>query len=311
MSLTHLRVASFVLAGASLVLVGASASADPLSKEACVDAHSRGQDARDTGKVSLARKLFLTCAQSSCPALVQNDCARFANDLTEQQPTITFAARDSNGNDLPDTTVYVDDILMVTRLDDGRPHDADPGRHVVKFQNNGNDLVMTIVLNTGEKGRAVIAKFPAATPDTAPASKIPAPTVTPTPTVLPIVPPHPATPATVHPLGAKLAIVAGGLAVVGGGVLTFVGKGRVPGDCSTSTHTCTAPPGDPDLDTAHKAVRLEDIGLTVGAVGAAALVGGFVWYFSGGHLEREEQPGVAAVPWISPTGGGISLSGRL
>ena len=35
------------------------ASADPISKDQCVDAHSRGQDARDAGKLSLARKLFL------------------------------------------------------------------------------------------------------------------------------------------------------------------------------------------------------------------------------------------------------------
>ena len=297
---------------ATLVLAGSVASADPISKEACVDAHSRGQDARDTGKVSLARKLFLTCAQTSCPALVQNDCAKFANELDQAQPTITFSARDTNGTDLPDTTVYVDDILIVTRLDDGRSHDTDPGRHVVKFQNNGRDQVMTVVLNSGEKGRAVTAKFPAAAlpePTARSGTSPVAPVTTQTPPPpLPVVPPKPV---TTHPTGAKLALLAGGVAVLGGGALYIVGAGKVPGDCSSSSKTCTVGPGDPELTTASHALRLENIGIAVGAVGAAALVGGAVWYFKGRHTEREEQPGFAAVPWVSPTSAGISFSGRL
>src|SRR6185436_4839284 len=112
----------------ALMLASAPAFADGPSKEVCVDSHSKGQDARDQGKISLARKLFLTCAQATCPALVQGDCARFTDDLTRLQPTISFVARDSNGADLPDTTVYVDEALLTTRLD-GQLHDLDPGKH--------------------------------------------------------------------------------------------------------------------------------------------------------------------------------------
>src|SRR5678815_1525665 len=112
----------------ALVCVPIVAVADP-SKEECVDAHSRGQDAREQGKISLARKLFLTCAQNGCPAAVQGDCSRFADDHTSMQPTVVFVARDGNGNDLPATTVYNDGALIVTTLD-GKPHDIDPGNHV-------------------------------------------------------------------------------------------------------------------------------------------------------------------------------------
>ena len=135
--------------------------AGDLSKEECLDAHSNGQDAKEQGKISLARKLFLTCAQSSCPSLVQGDCARFADDLSRMQPTISFAARDSAGADLPDTTVYIDDVLVVTRLDDGKPHDVDPGKHVMKFTNGGHDQVVTVVIGAGEKGRTVVGTFEA------------------------------------------------------------------------------------------------------------------------------------------------------
>ena len=84
---------------AVVLALSATASAGDLTKEACLDAHSKGQDAKEAGKLSLARKLFLTCAQSSCPSLVQGDCARFADDLSRLQPTVSFAARDSNGAD--------------------------------------------------------------------------------------------------------------------------------------------------------------------------------------------------------------------
>src|SRR5580698_9801949 len=106
----------------ALACIGSLARAGELSKEECLDAHSRGQDAKDQNKLSLARKLFLTCAQAACPTLVQNDCARFADDLSRLQPTVTFVARDTTGADLPDTSVYVDGALIVTRID-GAPHD--------------------------------------------------------------------------------------------------------------------------------------------------------------------------------------------
>ena len=133
----QLLIAFAIVASSSL------AYADTLSKEACVDAHSRGQDARDQGKITLARKLFLTCAQSGCPAAVQGDCARFADDLSNLQPTVNFVARDGNGNDLPNTSVYVDGMLVATSID-GRPVDIDPGNHTVKFSNAGKDEVVML-----------------------------------------------------------------------------------------------------------------------------------------------------------------------
>jgi hypothetical protein len=306
MSLSHLRVAilaTFVVAGA-----GQATLASPISKEACVDAHSRGQDARDAGKISLARKLFLSCAQSACPGLVQSDCAKFANELDQQQPTLTFSARDSNGNDLPDTTVYVDDMLVVTRLDDGLPHDADPGSHVVKFQNNGREQIMTIVLNSGEKARAVTARFPAPGEPAKPGGGN-SPTA-PTASGAPVAAHVQAEPKTIHPTSAKLAIVAGGVVLLAGTAMAIVGNSQIPSDCSASTHTCPAPPGDPQLSTASKALKLEDIGIAAGVVGVAAVVGGVVWYLTGSHTERE-PPGLAASPWLSPNSAGVLLSGHL
>ena len=71
----------------ALVLTASPAvRADEVSKEVCIDSHSRGQDAREQNKLTLAKKLFLTCAQPSCPALVQGELEFAAPPLaTERQ----------------------------------------------------------------------------------------------------------------------------------------------------------------------------------------------------------------------------------
>jgi hypothetical protein len=287
---------------AALAFAAPLASAGELGKEECLDAHSRGQDAKEQNKLSLARKLFLTCAQSSCPALVQGDCARFADDLSRLQPTVTFVARDSAGTDLPDTSVYVDGALVLTHLD-GAPHDIDPGSHAVKFQSGGKEHVLTVVVGTGEKGRTIVATFKAASsaaPDGATAgarvdNAVAVTAVTPTP--------H-----TAHPAGAK-ALIWGGVALtVGGAALGTVGVLKLPSNCSLSTHRCAAAPGDPSLAAASSDMRLTDIGWAVGAAGLAAIVGGTYWYLSHGKSVTEH---LAVTPWLPPSGGGLAVGGPL
>ncbi len=290
----------------ALLLASAPTFADGPSKEVCVDSHSRGQDARDQGKISLARKLFLTCAQSSCPTLVQGDCARFADDLTRMQPTIGFVARDSNGADLPDTTVYLDDALLKTRLD-GQMHDIDPGNHTVKFVHDGKEQVQTIVVAAGEKGRSVSATFAGPAPATPPAPTPAAPTVI----AEKPAPPPPPKPTTVHPRGAKVMMIVGAAAAVGGGALAVYGIGKVPSNCSIGSHECAAPPGDPVFSDAKSAMRLADIGFVAGGLGMVAVVGGTIWYFKGASTEYpDEHKDRVVTPWLGQGAGGVTLSGR-
>ncbi len=282
-----------VLAIALVIVTGsAPAFADELSKEGCIDAHSRGQDAKEQGKLSLARKLFLSCAQSTCPALVQGDCARFADDLTRMQPTLSFVARDAASADLPDTAVYIDGVLVVTRLDDGKAHDVDPGPHTIKFIHGSKDQTMTLVVGAGEKGRTVAATFgerviatPAAKPATVHLSR------------------------ATHPLGAKLVIGLGAAMALGGGGLGLVGMLRVPDNCSISSHQCAAPPGDPSFGEASAALRLSNLGFVVGAVGVVTVAGGLIWYLGGKHTSKETD--VVAAPWLTPEAAGFAVMGHL
>jgi hypothetical protein len=293
---THSRLARAATVVLGL-LVCAPAGAEP-SKEECVSAHSQGQDAKDAGKLSLARKLFMTCAQAACPAVVQNDCARFADDLARMQPSISFIARDAAGNDLPDTSVYVDGMLVVTRLDDGRPHDVDPGKHVVKFTNSSGEQEVTVVVGSGEKGRPVIANFKSGAAGTggghADASEPRKPKIKKT-----------------HPAGSRVVTILG--AVVGGAgtTLAVIGYLKVPGNCSITSHECAAPPGDEAFDKASSGVKIMDIGIAIGAIGIAATAGGLTWYITGAKTEKPDAARVGLKPWFSGSGGGIALTGKL
>jgi len=285
------------------VLATSSVAYADLTKEQCVDAHSRGQDAKEAGHLSLARKLFLQCAQSACPSIVQGDCARFADELNRLQPSVTLSARDGQGADLPDTTVYIDDVLVATRLDDGRPHDIDPGKHVFKFSNGGKDEIVTVVIGAGEQGRAVIATFGSAAAPVGPAAGG---------TTALHAQAAVAEPKMVHPFVPKLVMWGGaGLAVVGFAFGTFE-LTRIPSQCSLGDHVCLATPGDPVYNQAHSAVSNANIGWIVGGLGTAAFVGGLVWYIKTGHMVTPGETGpVSVTPWFSGDGGGLAVSGSL
>jgi hypothetical protein len=277
-------------------LVGRAAQAASPMKEECVDAHSKGQDARDGSQFTQAAKLFLVCAQPACPELVRNDCARFADELERLQPTVTFAARDGAQNDLLDTIVYVDGTLVASRLGDGRAHNVDPGRHEVRFLHAGKEVVVHVVVNQGEKGRPLIGTF--ATESTSGTGSGATPSG----------------PELRRP-GAPLALVGiGAAAAVIGGVVFGVGYLKIPSNCSLSTHQCAAPPGDSVFGKASTAVTMIDAGAVVGGVGLVALGGSLAWYFAQplrpvkAALTRPAAPGLAFAPWVGPQGAGLSLS---
>jgi hypothetical protein len=261
------------------------------SKEECLDAHSRGQDLRDAGHLTSARQAFLSCAQTSCPALIQGDCARFSEELDRLVPSVSFAARDPSGADLPDTAVYVDDQPVATRLADGKSYELDPGKHLVRFIHDGRDTTVTVVLTEGDKGRSVLATFADAASAAHAMPALPAPVVQ-----------------RRRPSGPLFVAGLGAAALVTGGVLTFVGLHRVPSDCSVSSRECVAPPGDPSFDQAHSGITLANYGLGAAIGGAAVLLGGTFWYFM--QPLRPSRELASVVPWVGDRAGGVGIHTR-
>jgi len=254
------RVIASAVASAFL-LVALPATAGP--REECLEAHSRAQDLREKGQLARARQTFLACAQSTCPSLVQADCAKSSDELGQLVPTVTFSARDSAAADLPNTTVYVDDALVTSRLDDGKTYELDPGKHVVRYVHDGKEMSLKVVLSQGEKGRLLVATFLSAT---SPSRREPELTE----------PPRAEGSRSAFPL--VLAGI-GGAALIGGSILAGVGASSIPSSCSLSTHACAAPPGDPAINDAASGTRLANAGIAIGIGGAVVLVGGLVWYF--------------------------------
>lgn len=299
--------ASITLSG---LLTASTAKAAPPTKEECVEAHGKGQDAREAGQLAQAGKLFVTCAQQSCPALVQSDCARFADEIARLQPSVTFVARDSAQNDLPETSVFVDGVLAASRLGDGKAHDIDPGKHEVRFSHAGKDVTLTVVINQGEKARGVVGVFPPAAGG--PVASPPPMATTPT-TATPSAP-EPAPVQMKRSSGPLVLVGIGAAAMVAGGVLIGVGLSKVPANCSLSTNECAAPPKDPALAQASSGVSLANLGGVVGGVGGAAFIGSLIWYFAQSPHAAARAASTASrtlTPWIGPQGAGLSFSGAL
>jgi hypothetical protein len=65
--------------------------------------------------------------------------------------------------------------------------------------------------------------------------------------------------------------------------------------------------GSSDINTGNTGRTLEGIGITVGAVGIAAVAGGIIWHF----VEPAGSPktGTTVTPVISPGYGGLAVGG--
>ncbi len=185
-------------------------------------------------------------------------------------PTVSFSARDASAADLPSTTVYVDDVLVASRLDDGRAYELDPGKHLVRYVHDGKETTLKVVLNQGEHGRLLVATFADRSPAAGAASRRDG------------APPEAAEAAASteprRPLFPLIVAGVGAAAAVTGGVLFAVGTSSVPAACSVATKECATTPNDPAIGRAESGVRLANTGIAVGISGAVVLVGGLVWY---------------------------------
>ena len=293
----RLRPRSAVLSSALIalaVMAGAPRAEAAPTKDECVEAHGRGQDLREEGRLTKARQVFLTCSQQSCPALVQSDCARYSEELGRLVPTVTLAARDTHAGDLSNTTAYIDEVMVATRLDEGKTYDVDPGKHTVRFVHDGKEVTMRVVVNQGEKGRNVIATFiDAGSPESLPSARS-----------SPDAPAGP--PQASRPIFPLVVAGAGTVALAAGIVLVVVGLGKVPSSCNNSTKECAAPPGDKAFDDARSGVTMANAGIGVGVVGGLIAVTGVIWYFA--QSPTTSRTGSRAAPWVGHGQGGMSFA---
>lgn len=118
-----------------------------------------------------------------------------------------------------------------------------------------------------------------------------------------------------HTAGPWVVVGIGAAAGIAGGVMIGVGQGAVSKSrdgCTVNgdgTLTCSSPKtsdGQDRKDLNTKGTNFTNLGLIVGGVGLAAIIGGLVWHF----VEPTGTKSAALVPVFAPGYGGVSLSGR-
>ena len=148
------------LAAASTISIAVRAE----SPVTCVAAFDRGQELQLALQLRAAREQYLACSRDACHALVRKDCATHLDEVTRDLPTVTLAARDRAGKDLPRTRVWLDG----TELEPAKLTSAvavDPGAHALRFEHPSlPPHEESIVARVGEKNRAIVAVLEAPTP---------------------------------------------------------------------------------------------------------------------------------------------------
>ena len=149
-----------------LALVPATAAAqDELStKRACAASYEQAQRLRQDGKLLEAREEAVQCAQSTCPALLTSDCARWVDELDQALPSVIVDARDEAGKELPGLRVILDGRELPQQRS-GLAFSLNPGPHRFRFQAAGHAPVeLEELVVQGRKNQAVEVKLKALAP---------------------------------------------------------------------------------------------------------------------------------------------------
>jgi hypothetical protein len=266
---------------ASLFL-GVNAHADDVRKQ-CADSYEKAQYLQREGKLSAERAELLVCARDACAAFVRTECAKWLGELDANQPTVIFALRDADGNDLTAVRVEVDGALL-TETVGGNAFPIDPGEHTLRFSRAaGAPLEQRIVVRLTEKNRIVKAEFPR--PVTAPA---------PVPAKAALPPPAPvSTRGSLAP-----ALVVGGVAL--GALAVSIGLGvSAKADADDLRATCAPRCAPGSTDPIQTKLIVSDVLTGVGLVGLGVATVLFI-----------VRPGKSSAPTVgfAPTWGGAAFS---
>lgn len=241
---------------ASTMLVETAAFAD--DREQCASAAEQAQSLRDEGKYRRAREQMLICARDVCPGPIKSDCGKWLDQIERDSPTVVFGAK-NNGKDVTDVKVSMDGVVLTEKLD-GKPQVVDAGEHTFKFEHGGVVKEEKVLIQAGQKGRAISMAF-GESATTAP-------------------PPLPT-----QEEGSLVPIIAvGAIGVVALGVGTVMGiQGKNDVD---DLQKCKPRCAESDVDKARTKLIVADISFGVGAV--AVIVAGIMYFTRTKPADRVE-----------------------
>jgi hypothetical protein len=277
------RAAAWISLGIALASCShaSPARADPIDE--CVGSAEDSQRLRLEGKLLRARELLAACSRPECPAVVRKDCARWSSEVDALVPSVVAHALDAKGNPVRDVAALVDGKPM-PGWQDGLEVSLDPGAHVLRFTRADGSFEQNVVLQPGEKRRALSIVL---TPPVSPMDDAPRPA------------PPPRRPFSRDPLmpWSIATLGAGGVAL---GVASYfwisglVNRGRLESTCGPG-HSCTPSA----VDSAHGDLVVGDVagvaGASLGAIGMGLLL----------FARTPRQPSLSAT--LAPTPRGIML----
>jgi hypothetical protein len=220
------------------------------------------------------------CAATTCPADIKKECLARVDEVNAQIPTIVFSVKDAKGADLSAVKVKMDGEVLAERIQ-GTALSIDPGEHTFTFEMAGQaPVTKKLVIVQGQKDRREVISFGSGASD-GPVEGAPS-----TP------------PAGVDDGGGMgtqkiLAIVAGGIGVVGLGVGTAFGimalskKSDAQNACPNN---CATQDGVNKWSDAASTGNISTIGLIVGGVGIAG--GAVLWFTAPSASSSSPQVGV-------------------
>jgi hypothetical protein len=143
-----------VALGIATLAIAEAASAGSV----CVASADKGQDLRTAGKLKDARSTFLTCAQSTCNAVVRADCERWIREIDKEMPSVVVRVTDARRHDVLGVTLTIDDARI--ERDGSAPILVDPGTHVVRARTPSGDVAEAKAhVVVGERARIVDVRF--------------------------------------------------------------------------------------------------------------------------------------------------------
>ena len=247
----------------ALALVGPLAqAADPTTAD-CLAASDASLKSGNQHKLRAERSQLLVCAASSCPSDIRKECLGRVDEVNAQIPTIIFQLKDASGADLSAVKVTMDGEMLAERVE-GTALSIDPGEHTFTFEVAGQaPVVRKLVIQQAQKDRReLIALAPEA------------PAVPPAPVPPPSLPAVPPPVEADQGMGTQkiLAIVAGGVGVVGLGVgaaFGLIAMSKKSDAQSACPNQCATADGVSKWNDAASAGNISTIGFIVGGVGVA------------------------------------------
>jgi hypothetical protein len=144
-----------VLAIATVWLAGSVALP---ARADCSSAFEDTQRLRMASHLRDAQGQAVVCADASCPAWMQKECAAWLDELKRSTPSIVVRAIGQDGCDVQAADVFVDDVRVASRID-GHPIPLDPGPHRVLVNVGESRLEQQVVMAAGERERLVTARI--------------------------------------------------------------------------------------------------------------------------------------------------------